>query len=64
MGCPRTTLNTRRENNFWQMPKTKVRPFFVESFALCNYFWFRVVGVVRGPFILLFGINRHWINHG
>jgi hypothetical protein len=46
------------------MPKTKVRPFFVESFALCNYFWFRVVGVVRGPFILLFGINRHWINHG
>jgi hypothetical protein len=53
MGCPRTTLNTRKENNFWRTPKTRTGPFIGELFELCNCFSFRVVGVVRGPIFLL-----------
>ncbi len=38
MGCPPTTLNTRRENNFWKTPTTKAAPCFEELSELCYSF--------------------------
>jgi hypothetical protein len=38
MCCPLTTLNTRRENNFWKTPTTKAVPCFEELSELGNSF--------------------------
>ncbi len=52
LGCPRITRTTRRENCFWKTTKTEASPFLGELFGCCNSFWFRVFGVVCGPFIV------------
>lgn len=31
MCCPRTTLNTRNENNVWKSPRPEDSPFFGEA---------------------------------